>query len=106
MQNKQINKQKNSKYEKYHFLTSILYSSCVSFKGVVIGNVHASCANEIDAISMLQCHIKLLVYNYTPKGYICKNLQIFINYVLVSYTTAAHFQMTKYSEEYMFEIYK
>ena len=55
---------------------------------------------------MFQYDIKLLCNLYTSAGYIFKNLQILINNVLVSCTTAATFRMTKDGEEYMFDFYK
>ena len=55
---------------------------------------------------MFQYDIKLLCNLYTSAGYIFKNLQILINNVLVSCTTAATFWMTKDGEEYMFDFYK
>lgn len=55
---------------------------------------------------MFQYDIKLLCNLYTSAGYIFKNLQILINNVLVSCTTASTFRMTKDGEEYMFDFYK
>ena len=52
---------------------------------------------------MFQCRVKLLFYVYKSTSYIFKHLQILINYVLVSCTTAATLQMTKYGEEFMFD---
>ena len=58
--------------------------------------------NEIDMISMYQCHIKLLFYVYTSTGFFCtsfKFLRIMNNelwvmdYVLVSYTTTSTFPL-------------
>ena len=77
-----------------------------TFKDIAIGHVYTSCANEVDTISMFQCHVKLLFYVYTSTGYIFKNLKILMNYVLVSYTTIATFRMTKYGQECMFDFYK
>ena len=84
MQNKQINKQKKSKYEKYPPYTAAIFPLTLSWrrplsyrnqsidwflydnvlrhervKGIAIGHVHESCVNKIDTISKFQCHIKL-----------------------------------------------
>ena len=130
MQNKQINKQKKSKYEKYPPYTAAIFPLTLSWrrplsyrnqsidwflydnvlrheriKDIAIGHVHESCVNKIDTISMFQCHIKLLFYVYTSTGYICKNLQIILNYVLRFLHHNSNW-MSKYGEECMFEFYK
>ena len=44
----------------------------------------------------------MFIYPHVTFAKTCK----FLNYLLVSYTIAATFQMARYSEEYMFDFYK